>query len=134
MVEITESDVRKPDTLPAAVADVDVVVSVHDVAGVAGRRPRPGVARPHPERGRPGRPDLQRVRGLAPREARPAHARVRHVPRRLLRVLAPLHRQPRAGYAMDTTDLTFRPGPRDIVGSTDLRRALGPQDADESHR
>jgi hypothetical protein len=35
---------------------------------------------------------------------------------------------------MDTTDLTFSPGPRDIVGSTDLRRALGPQDADESHR
>jgi uncharacterized protein YbjT (DUF2867 family) len=33
MVEITEGDVRKPDTLPAAVADVDVVVSVHDVAG-----------------------------------------------------------------------------------------------------
>jgi NADH dehydrogenase len=60
-------------------------------------------------------------------------ARVRHVPRRLLRALAPFHRQPRAGYAMDTTDLTFRPGPDDIVGRTDIRRALAPQDADGSH-
>lgn len=60
-------------------------------------------------------------------------ARVRHVPRRLLRAMAPFHRQPRAGYAMDTTDLTFRPGPDDIVGSTDIRRALAPQDADGSH-
>ena len=35
--------------------------------------------------------------------------RVRHVPRPLLRALAPLHRMPRAALAMDTTDLTFHP-------------------------
>jgi uncharacterized protein YbjT (DUF2867 family) len=101
-------------------------VSVHDVAGVV----RDAVLDPA-LRGR-----IQNVGGQADvtfnefatllREERGRPMRVRHVPRRLLRALAPLHRQPRAGYAMDTTDLTFRPGPRDIVGSTDLRRALGP--------
>jgi uncharacterized protein YbjT (DUF2867 family) len=33
--------------------------------------------------------------------------RIRHVPRWLLRALAPLGRQPRAGVTMDTVDMTF---------------------------
>jgi uncharacterized protein YbjT (DUF2867 family) len=108
-------------------------VSVHDVAGVV----RDAVLDPA-LRGRivnvGGRADVTFNEFAALlREKRGRPMRVRHVPRRLLRALAPLHRQPRAGYAMDTTDLTFRPGPGDIVGSTDLRRALAPQDAEESH-
>lgn len=42
---------------------------------------------------------LQNVRG------RPA--KIRHVPRSLLRAIAPLNRQPRAALAMDTIDMTF---------------------------
>ncbi len=42
---------------------------------------------------------LQRIRG------RPA--KVRHVPPRLLRAMAPFARQPRAAIAMDTLDMTF---------------------------
>ena len=34
-------------------------------------------------------------------------AKVRHVPRLVLRAMAPLHRQPRAGLTMDTIDMTF---------------------------
>jgi uncharacterized protein YbjT (DUF2867 family) len=42
---------------------------------------------------------LQDIRG------RPA--KIRHVPRVVLRAMAPLHRQPRAGLTMDTIDMTF---------------------------
>ena len=65
---------------------------------------------------------------LAEQRGRPA--RVRHVPRWLLRALAPLHRQPRAGYAMDTTDMSYRRGPHSVIGSTDIRRAVGPRVGD----
>src|SRR4051794_35598934 len=50
--------------------------------------------------------------------------RVRHVPRALLHVLAPLHRQPRAALVMDTADMTFHPGHDGRTGRTDPRQAL----------
>ena len=40
-------------------------------------------------------------------ELRGDHAKIRHVPRGLLRLLAPLARQPRAALTLDTTDMTF---------------------------
>ncbi len=50
---------------------------------------------------------------------------IRHVPRWLLRLMAPLHRQPRAALVMDTTDMTFRPGDDEpIVAATPIRRVL----------
>ena len=45
-------------------------------------------------------PLLQDVRGGRP-------ARLRHVPRPVLRGMARFHRQPRAALAMDTIDMTF---------------------------
>lgn len=53
---------------------------------------------------------------------KPEH--VRHIPRPVLRALAPLHRQPRAAWVMDTTDMTFRAGPDGRTGRTDVRKAL----------
>ena len=53
-----------------------------------------------------------------------APSRVRHVPRVLLRALAPLHRQPRAALVMDTVDMTYERGPDSVTGSTDAEEAL----------
>lgn len=43
------------------------------------------------------------------RELRGAPDRIRHVPRWVLRAVAPLHRVPRAALTMDTIDMTFHP-------------------------
>lgn len=62
---------------------------------------------------------LQQVRG------RPA--KVRHVPPWVLRAMAPLARQARAAIAMDTLDMTFRPGPGPALAElpvTDIPAAL----------
>ncbi len=68
---------------------------------------------------------LQDVRGR--------QASVRHVPRPLLRALATVHRQPRAALVMDTSDMTFTPGPRPGgVPLTPLREALAYFAAQES--
>ena len=58
------------------------------------------------------------------RELRGAPRRVRHVPRLLLRAMAPLHRQPAAALVMDTIDMTSasRTGAR--VGETPVEQAL----------
>jgi NADH dehydrogenase len=54
--------------------------------------------------------------------------RIRHVPRGLLRALAPLARQPRAGLTMDTVDMTFDAAPvrseYPDLPMTDARAAL----------
>jgi NADH dehydrogenase len=58
-------------------------------------------------------------------DVRGQRARVRHIPRPLLRALAPFHRLPRAALAMDTTDMTFAPGPGlEGVPTTPVRDAL----------
>ncbi len=50
--------------------------------------------------------------------------RVRHIPRWLLRVIAPFHRQPKAALVMDTTDMTSRSVSGATVGRTSLDQAL----------
>ena len=50
--------------------------------------------------------------------------RVHHVPRWVLRILAPLGRQPRAALVMDTTDMTNRAVPGAHIGTTSLDQAL----------
>ena len=54
--------------------------------------------------------------------------RVRHVPRTVLRLMAPFHRMPRLSLAMDTEDMTFRASGESDVGvpPTNVRRALDP--------
>jgi uncharacterized protein YbjT (DUF2867 family) len=64
--------------------------------------------------------ELQKVRGRS--------TSVRHVPRWVLRAMAPLARQPRAAIAMDTIDMTFDAlAARETFADlpmTDLRAAL----------
>ncbi len=68
------------------------------------------------------------------KQLRGTPARVRHLPRPLLRTLAPLHRQPRAALTMDTADMTFHPGAgARNYGPTSLREALGRPVMDASH-
>lgn len=53
-------------------------------------------------------------------------ARTRHVPRWALRIMAVLHRQPRAALAMDTIDMTFHSHRRiDDLAITPIPEALG---------
>jgi uncharacterized protein YbjT (DUF2867 family) len=60
--------------------------------------------------------DLRQLHG------RPTH--VRHLPRWLLRVLSPLHRQPRAALVMDSVDLTCGSVHGGRIGATMLGEAL----------
>ena len=58
-------------------------------------------------------------------EADGTHKTIRHVPRWLLRLLAPLSRQARAALVMDTADMTFAAGrskPRSRPGATSTAR------------
>jgi NADH dehydrogenase len=60
-------------------------------------------------------------------ELRGKHGPIRHVPRWLLRVMAPVARQARAAIAMDTTDMAAGPSPaprRNEPPATDIRTAL----------
>jgi hypothetical protein len=58
------------------------------------------------------------------REVTGGPARVRHLPRTLLRALAPLHRQPRSALVMDTRDMTYEPGPDATTGPAEPQEAL----------
>jgi len=64
---------------------------------------------------------------LKARTGRPKH--VRHVPRPLLRIMAPLNRQPRAALVMDTTDMTYRSSSGARVGQTSLDEAIAREGA-----
>jgi uncharacterized protein YbjT (DUF2867 family) len=60
-------------------------------------------------------------------ELRGQHGPIRHVPRWLLRAMAPASRQARAAIAMDTTDMTTGPPAalrRNELPTTDIRTAL----------
>jgi uncharacterized protein YbjT (DUF2867 family) len=60
-------------------------------------------------------------------QTRGGPSKVHHVPRTVLRLMAPLSRQVRAAIAMDTIDLTFQAPPRDDRGEqpmTDAQTAL----------
>lgn len=102
-------------------------VSVHDVADVVTRvvldRSR---AWSIVEVGGPQDWSLNELTALV-REVRGRPRRVWHVPRSLLRALAPLHRQPRAALTMDTTDMTFHRSAVSCTGATEVRQALAPR-------
>jgi uncharacterized protein YbjT (DUF2867 family) len=59
---------------------------------------------------------------LKARTGQPKH--VRHIPRLLLRMMAPLNRQPRAALVMDTTDMTYRSSSGARVGHASLDEAI----------
>jgi uncharacterized protein YbjT (DUF2867 family) len=82
-------------------------VSVHDVAAVVVRAVQQKQLRGEiVEVGGPDNVTFNELVALV-REARGSDRTVRHVPRWLLRALAPVARQPRAALAMDTLDMTF---------------------------
>jgi len=60
------------------------------------------------------------------RETGGLRKRVHHIPRPALRLMAPLHRQPRAALVMDTADMTYRAHSDGSgqVGRTEPRQAL----------
>jgi uncharacterized protein YbjT (DUF2867 family) len=97
-------------------------VSVHDVAAiVTGAVVDPGL------RGQVidvVGPRCLTLNELASQLQGPGPRRVRHVPRWLLRALAPAHRQPAAALAMDTIDMTATAVAGARVGVTPLDRAV----------
>ncbi|MGH2867248.1 MAG: SDR family oxidoreductase [Solirubrobacteraceae bacterium] len=82
-------------------------VSVDDVAAVLERAVMDAELRGRViEVGGPQNLTFNELAGLLG-DVRGRPAKVRHVPRRLLRAIAPFARQPRAALAMDTIDMTF---------------------------
>lgn len=55
--------------------------------------------------------------------------KVRHVPRAMLRVMAPMNRQPRAALVMDTNDMTYQHTSGRLVGGTKVAEALAAMSA-----
>jgi uncharacterized protein YbjT (DUF2867 family) len=103
-------------------------VSVRDVAAVVERAAvEPGLRGQIIEVGGPSNVTFNELAALL-QETRGGKRNVRHVPRFLLRVLAPVARQPRAALTMDTIDMTFdSAGARAAIADlpmTDLRTAL----------
>lgn len=103
-------------------------VSVHDVAAVVVRAVEQERLRGEiVEVGGPDNVTFNELVALV-REARGSDRTVRHVPRWLLRTLAPVARQPRAALAMDTLDMTFAAAAnRSLIADlpmTGLRAAL----------
>lgn len=105
-------------------------VSVHDVAAVVERVVvDPGFRGRTVEVGGPRNVSFNELAALL-HELGDGKGKVRHVPRGLLRIMAPLARQPRAALAMDTLDMTFdgaaaRADFADLP-MTDVRAALVP--------
>jgi len=82
-------------------------VSVEDVAAVVERAVTDaGLRGMTLEVGGPDNMTFNELAALL-QEVRGDHRKIRHVPRVVLRAMAPLNRQPRAGLAMDTIDMTF---------------------------
>jgi NADH dehydrogenase len=100
-------------------------VSVHDVARVViAAVLDPGLRGQCLEVGGPENVSVNQLAAML-NEARDEHRGVRHVPRSLLRAVAPFHRVPRAALAMDTVDMTFA-APASLLGvpPTSLKEAL----------
>lgn len=99
-------------------------VSVRDVAAVAARAVvDPSLRRQVLEVGGPQNLTFNELAALL-QEVRGSTGKVHHVPRSILRAMAPLARQPRAGITMDTADMTFDVTGRSDLPLTDLRTAL----------
>jgi uncharacterized protein YbjT (DUF2867 family) len=103
-------------------------VSVNDVAAVVERAvDDAGLRGQIIEVGGPNNVTFNELAALL-RELRGDHAKIRHVPRWMLRAAATVARQPRAALAMDTRDMTFKSqAARESLADlpiTDLRTAL----------
>jgi NADH dehydrogenase len=103
-------------------------VSVRDVAAVVERAvDRPELRGRILEVGGPANVTFNELAALV-QEVRGTRRKLHHVPRWLLRALAPVARQPRAALAMDTVDMTFDAASRRAliadVPMTALRSAL----------
>lgn len=61
--------------------------------------------------------------------------KIRHIPRPVLKALAPLHRQPKAALAMDTVDMTAPPGRHpDGAPSTPIQEVLAQRNRPTEHQ
>jgi NADH dehydrogenase len=99
-------------------------VSVHDVAAVVVRAVMdPKLRGQILEVGGPQNATFNELAALL-QQVRGRGGKVRHVPRSVLRALAPFARQPRAAVTMDTTDMRFDVTGRSDLALTDLRSAL----------
>ncbi|MDQ1511437.1 MAG: hypothetical protein QOG50_3281, partial [Actinomycetota bacterium] len=99
-------------------------VSVHDVATVVVRAVLdPSLRGQILEVGGPQNVTFNELAALL-QDVRGRTRRIHHVPRPMLRALAPLARQPRAAITMDTADMRFDVTARSDLPLTDLRTAL----------
>ena len=99
-------------------------VSVHDVAAVAVRAVvDPNLRGQILEVGGPQNLTFNELAAIL-QEVRGRTRRIHHVPRSILRAMAPLARQPRAAITMDTADMSFDVTGRSDLPLTDLRTAL----------
>jgi uncharacterized protein YbjT (DUF2867 family) len=99
-------------------------VSVHDVAAVVVHAiTDPNLRGQILEVGGPQNVTFNEFATLL-QQARGRRGKVRHVPRSVLRALAPFARQPRAAITMDTADMRFDVTDRSDLPLTDLRTAL----------
>jgi uncharacterized protein YbjT (DUF2867 family) len=126
-VELWAEIMRKPIVFGRGENPINFV-SVDDVAAVLERAVIDASLRGRViEVGGPQNLTFNELAGLLG-EARGRPAKVRHVPRGLLRALAPVARQPRAALAMDTIDMTFDAAAAAHMSAdlpmTDIRAAL----------
>jgi uncharacterized protein YbjT (DUF2867 family) len=100
-------------------------VSVHDVAAVVAHAVVDPNLRGHIlEVGGPENVTFNELAALL-QEVRGRSRKMHHVPRAILRAMAPLARQPRAAITMDTADMRFDVTGRSDLPLTDIRTALG---------
>ena len=126
-VELWADIMRKPIVFGRGTNPINFV-SVHDVAGaVVQAVVDPGLRGQVLEIGGPQNMTFNELAALLA-EVRGRPARVRHVPRGLLRAVAPFSRQASAAIAMDTIDMTFDAlsarGSFVDLPMTDMRSAL----------
>ncbi|HTL83613.1 MAG TPA: NAD(P)H-binding protein [Acidimicrobiia bacterium] len=113
-VELWAEIMRKPIVFGRGDNPINFV-SVHDVAAVVVRAAiDPNVRGQILEVGGPQNVTFNELAMLL-QQARGTGGKIRHVPRSVLRALAPFGRQPRAAITMDTADMRF-----DVTGRTDL--------------
>jgi NADH dehydrogenase len=122
-VELWAEIMRKPLVFGRGDNPINFV-SVHDVAAVVVRAVvDPNLRGQILEVGGPQNVTFNELAALL-QQARGRSGKIHHVPRAILRALAPLARQPRAAITMDTADMRFDVKGRSDLPLTDLRTAL----------
>jgi uncharacterized protein YbjT (DUF2867 family) len=131
-VELWAEIMRKPLVFGRGDNPINFV-SVHDVAAVVVRAVvDPNLRGQILEVGGPQNVTFNELAALLQR-ARGRSGKIHHVPRSILRALAPLARQPRAAITMDTADMRFDVTGRSDLPLTDLATALS-RLTSESHQ